>query len=71
MGNKEDNISKILKDVSNSLEKKGYNAITQIVGYLMSGDIGYISNYNNVRNKLSSIDRTTLLEELVASYLNK
>ena len=40
MGNKEDNISKILKDVSNSLEKKGYNAITQIVGYLMSGDIG-------------------------------
>ena len=37
----------------------------------MSGDIGYISNYNNVRNKLSSIDRTTLLEELVASYLNK
>lgn len=71
MSNKEDNISKILKDVSNSLEKKGYNAITQIVGYLMSGDIGYIPNYNNVRNKLSSIDRTTLLEELVASYLNK
>ena len=38
---------------------------------MMSGDIGYIPNYNNVRNKLSSIDRTTLLEELVASYLNK
>ena len=68
---KDNDICSILKDVSNRLEKKGYNAITQIVGYLMSGDIGYIPNYDNDRNKLSKIDRTTLLEELVKYYLDK
>ena len=68
---KDNDICSILKDVSNSLEKKGYNAITQIVGYLMSGDIGYIPNYDNSRNKLSKIDRTTLLEELFKYYLDK
>lgn len=71
MNRKDNDICMILKDVSNSLEKKGYNAITQIVGYLMSGDIGYIPNYNNARNKLSNIDRTSILEELVKHYLDK
>lgn len=68
---KDNDVCSILKDVSNSLEKKGYNAIIQIVGYLMSGDIGYIPNYDNARNKLSKADRTSLLEELVKYYLDK
>lgn len=68
---KDNDVRSVFKDVSNSLEKKGYNAITQMVGYLMSGDIGYIPNYDNARNKLSKVDRACLLEELVKYYLDK
>ncbi len=67
---KDNDVHSILKEVSNSLEKKGYNAITQIVGYLMSGDIGYIPNYDNARNKLSKVNRTSLLEDIVKHYLD-
>ena len=67
---KDNDVHSILKEVSNSLEKKGYNAITQIVGYLMSGDIGYIPNYDNARNKLSKVNITSLLEDIVKHYLD-
>ena len=40
-------VEETIKDVYNSLNEKGYNAINQIVGYLISGDPGYISSYND------------------------
>ena len=68
---KAENISMTLKDVFKSLEERGYNPINQIVGYLISGDPGFISNYNDARTKLKSIDRSEIVSVLLNNYLNK
>ena len=59
----------ILKEVYEALTEKGYNPINQIVGYIISGDLGYISSYKEARNRIAKIDRTTLVEELLKNYL--
>ena len=51
------------------LEEKGYNPINQIVGYIISGDLGYISSYKEARNKISKLDRNTIVEVLLKNYL--
>lgn len=61
-------IDEMLKDVIEILEERGYNAINQIVGYLMSGDPGYISSHKEARNKISKFDRTQILEFLLSNY---
>jgi uncharacterized protein (UPF0297 family) len=61
----------ILSSVYNSLMVKGYNPINQIVGYLLSEDPTYITNYNNARTLITRIDRDELLQELVRTYLDK
>lgn len=60
-----------LDEVYDSLKSKGYDPISQIVGYLMSGDAGYITNYNGARTKILGLDRTKILEALVKEYLEK
>ena len=60
-----------LKEVVAVLEERGYNPINQIVGYLMSGDPGYISSHKEARNKITRIDRTKLLEVLVRYFINQ
>ena len=62
-------IKKIIKEVSLSMEKKGYNAVTQIVGYLISNDIGYIPDFDDNRNKMATLDRTLILESMMCEYL--
>lgn len=62
-------IYETLKDVYEALEERGYNPINQIVGYLISGDLGYISSYREARNKISKIDRMVLIEVLLRNYL--
>lgn len=62
-------IKSTLKDVYDALEERGYNPINQIVGYIISGDLGYISSYKEARNKISKIDRTVIVEELLKGYL--
>ena len=64
-------MKEILSSVYNSLMVKGYNPIIQIVGYILSEDPTYITNYNNARQLICHIDRDDLLQELVRSYLNK
>ena len=59
----------ILKSVYASLSEKGYNPINQIVGYLLSEDPTYITNYNNARSLICKLDRDELLQELVRHYL--
>ena len=59
----------ILEEVYDALDERGYNAIDQIVGYLLSGDPSYITSHNNARNIIRQIDRDDLAEELVKSYL--
>ncbi|MBQ2564489.1 MAG: IreB family regulatory phosphoprotein [Oscillospiraceae bacterium] len=61
----------ILSSVYNSLKEKGYNPINQLVGYILSEDPTYITNYNNARSLICRIDRDDLLQELLVSYLGK
>lgn len=61
----------ILKDVYQALVEKGYNPINQIVGYLISGDPGYISSYKESRKKICKLERTQIIEVLLRNYLNK
>jgi len=65
----ENEIKKIIKEVSISMENKGYNPITQIVGYLISNDIGYIPDFDDDRNKMATLDRTLILENMISEYL--
>ena len=59
----------VLSAVYHSLSEKGYNPINQIVGYLLSEDPTYITNYNNARSLICKLDRDELLQELVRHYL--
>lgn len=61
----------ILSSVYNSLMVKGYNPINQIVGYILSEDPTYITNYNNARTLICRLDRDELLQELLKNYLDK
>lgn len=62
-------MKRILTSVYHSLSEKGYNPINQIVGYILSEDPTYITNYNNARSLICRIDRDELLQELVRNYL--
>lgn len=64
-------IKEILSSVYDSLLVKGYNPINQLVGYIVSEDPTYITNYNNARALICRIDRDELLQELLISYLDK
>ena len=61
----------ILKSVYEALDEKGYNAIDQMVGYILSGDPSYITGHNNARNLIRHIERDDLVEELLIQYLKK
>lgn len=58
-----------LDEVYDALKEKGYNPVSQIVGYLVSGDPGYITSFNGARDKILSIERGKILEIIVRSYL--
>lgn len=62
-------LEKILKEVYSALEERGYNPINQLVGYLVSGDTGYISSYKDSRKKIMSLDRAKIMEALLKDYL--
>jgi len=62
-------IKTTLKDVMESLEERGYNPINQIVGYLISGDPGYISNYKDARTKMLSLDRSEVVKLILVDFM--
>ncbi len=64
-------MKEILSSVYNSLMVKGYNPVNQIVGYILSEDPTYITNYNNARSLICRIDRDELMTELLKTYLDK
>lgn len=66
---RDEEIKCILRTVYDSLQEKGYNPINQIVGYILSEDPTYITNYNNARTLIRKLDRDELLQELVKHYL--
>ncbi|MCI6899381.1 MAG: IreB family regulatory phosphoprotein [Bacilli bacterium] len=58
----------ILHEVYEALKERGYNPTNQIVGYLISGDPGYISSYKDARNKIQEIDRAKIVEILLTEF---
>ena len=64
-----ENMRRILRNVFDALTEKGYNPINQIVGYLLTEDPTYITNYNNARSMICKIDRDELMQVLVREYL--
>ncbi len=64
-------VREIIDDVYDSLKVKGYDPISQIVGYILSGDPTYITSYNGARSKIVRVERDELLEELVKSYVSE
>ena len=65
----DDGMQATLTEVYNALSEKGYDPINQIVGYILSEDPTYITNYNNARSLICKLDRDELLQELVRHYL--
>ena len=61
----------ILRQVYEALKAKGYDPITQIVGYILSGDPTYITSHNHARSLIRRLERDEILEELVRSYIQK
>ena len=59
----------ILREIYVALSEKGYDPINQIVGYILSDDPTYITNYKNARALVRRIDRDELLNALVKNYL--
>lgn len=68
-GDDKENMRNILRSVFDALTEKGYNPINQIVGYLLTEDPTYITNYNNARSMICRLDRDEMLQELVRFYL--
>lgn len=64
-----ENMRRILRSVYEALTEKGYNPVNQIVGYLLTEDPTYITNYNNARSMICKIDRDELMQVLVREYL--
>ena len=64
-----ENMRRVLRTVYDALSEKGYNPINQLVGYLLTEDPTYITNYNNARAMICKLDRYELMQELVHCYL--
>ena len=62
-------IKRIIKEVNESMTEKGYDAINQIVGYIISNDLGYIPDFDDNRNKIAKLDRTVIVEKMLTEYL--
>ena len=60
----------VLEQVYTALKEKGYNPVTQIVGYIMSGDPTYITSHNNARSLIMKAERDELVTELLENYIN-
>ena len=60
----------ILKDVYQALEERGYNPINQLIGYIMSGDPGYISSHKDARKRITTLERNKIVEVLLKDYMN-
>ena len=65
----DEEMKKILLEVNNALNEKGYNSVSQIVGYILSEDPTYITTHNNARSLVRKLDRDELLQSMVEDYL--
>ena len=68
---KSQEVREIVSQVYEALKLKGYDPISQIVGYILSDDPTYITSYNGARNKIVNLERDELLEEFVKNYIRE
>lgn len=66
---KQAQIEYTIKDVYQSLMERGYDPVNQLVGYLISGDPGYISNHRGARQKIQEVDRELIVAFLLEQFL--
>ena len=66
---KQAQIEYLIKDVYKALQDKGYDPLNQLVGYLTTGNLNYISNYNHARDKIKEMDREIIVAFLLEYYL--
>lgn len=66
---REKEVREIISQVYNALKIKGYDPISQLVGYILSDDPTYITSYNGARGLIVRVERDEILEEIVKSYL--
>jgi uncharacterized protein (UPF0297 family) len=64
-------VKDIIASVYAALTEKGYNPVSQIVGYVMSGDPTYITSHNGARSLIMKVERDEILEELLGDYINR
>ncbi len=62
-------VKEIIKSVLSALNEKGYNPVSQLIGYILSGDPTYITSHNNARSIIMQVERDELLEEILRYYL--
>lgn len=62
-------VKMILAEVYEALSEKGYDPVSQIVGYIMSGDPTYITSYRNARGLIGRVERDELVEEMFKNYI--
>ena len=63
-------VSEVLDQVYQALTEKGYNPVSQIVGYVMSGDPTYIPSHNGARSLIMKVERDEIVEEILTAYLD-
>ena len=71
INDRNDSAEDIIMNVYTALKAKGYDPITQLVGYLISGDPTYITNYQGARSLVCRLERDEILEELTQFYIGE
>lgn len=68
--NTDNMVREVIKTVYEALEEKGYNPVSQIIGYIMSGDPTYITSHKNARYLITRVERDEILEEILENYID-
>ena len=68
---KQSEMRQVMSEVYKALKEKGYNPLSQLVGYVMSGDPTYITNYKNARSLITRLERDEMIEELFSFYISE
>ena len=66
---REEKVEKVIADVYAALKEKGYNPISQLTGYLLSGDPTYITNHNGARALVTKVEKDEIIEVILEKYL--
>jgi uncharacterized protein (UPF0297 family) len=64
-------VKEITRSVMSALNEKGYNPVSQLIGYILSGDPTYITSHNNARSIIMQVERDELLEEILKDYISE